>query len=220
MPSKVRKGKISKEAVETAVVVEVVDDASRSRVEAVAEELCFLPDVFVFDLDDTVWRGDIDLTTGPPFSVAEDAQGKVSAKDGDGVTPFPDVAEIFDWLEASGRRAAVASSTGRGDWAEKALQLLKTTRGTPWASIASVKEMHRAESVANRSKAVHLRRIAERSGCQPEDMLFFDNMPHNIEDGEGIQVTSCYTPGGLTWSSVHAGLVEFDRRALARAAGD
>mmetsp|Transcript_4914 Transcript_4914/g.13730 ORF Transcript_4914/g.13730 Transcript_4914/m.13730 type:complete len:246 (+) Transcript_4914:122-859(+) len=189
--------------------------STRAEVEGLLEGLCFCPEAFVFDLDDTLWRGDVDLTAGPPFPVDGRA---VVAKDGQGLELFPDVPQIFDWLDAGGRRAAVASSTGRGEWADRLLQLLQTGGGVPFAQVAAVREMHRAESVANRSKAIHLKRIAERLGCQPHDLLFFDNMAHNIEDGESIGVTSCYTPAGLTWASVASGLVEFDRRALARAA--
>merc|ERR1711874_81239 len=121
-----------------------------------------------------------------------------------GVTLFPDVAEIFEWLEASGHRAAIASHTGEPRWAEAALQTLKTSKGTSYSTIAPVKEMHRAETVSQRSKAVHLQRIASRAGCDPTDMLFFDNMQHNILDGQSIQVTSCFTPNGLTWESIAA----------------
>eukprot|EP00933_Yihiella_yeosuensis_P041238 TRINITY_DN35651_c0_g1_i1.p1 TRINITY_DN35651_c0_g1~~TRINITY_DN35651_c0_g1_i1.p1 ORF type:complete len:292 (-),score=68.34 TRINITY_DN35651_c0_g1_i1:41-838(-) len=209
---------------------EVLQDACRVVVDDLVKDLCFLPEVFVFDLDDTLWRGDIDLTSGPPFlckGVPEAGKNgtekkpsgfQVWAKNGETLHPFPDVPDIFDWLEAGERRAAIASATGRGDWAEHLLRQLQTSRDTSFSSIASIKEMHRAETVANRSKAVHLRKIAQKAGCELCQMVFFDNMEHNIKDGESVGVTSCFTPDGLTWSKLRDSLLEFDRRALERAA--
>merc|ERR1712216_767043 len=102
----------------------------------------------------------------------------------------------------NGHRAAVASHTGQPRWAESVLQMLRTARGTSFSAVASIKEMHRAETVANRSKAVHLSKIAARAGCELHEMVFFDNMQHNICDGESVRVTSCHTPQGLTWAKV------------------
>ncbi|CAE8585171.1 unnamed protein product, partial [Polarella glacialis] len=179
--------------------------------------LCFLPEVLVFDLDDTLWEGDVDMTSGPPFRPEGGSDGLVTARDGDSLRMFQHAEEIFSWIEASGLRAAVASHTSQGPWAEVLLATLKTERGTSYSSIAAIKEMHRAETVANRSKAVHLRKIAQRAGCELHDMVFFDNMSHNVEDGESVHVTSCFTPQGLTWAKFLQCLQDFDSRALARA---
>eukprot|EP00931_Biecheleriopsis_adriatica_P089897 TRINITY_DN63969_c0_g1_i1.p1 TRINITY_DN63969_c0_g1~~TRINITY_DN63969_c0_g1_i1.p1 ORF type:complete len:223 (+),score=44.13 TRINITY_DN63969_c0_g1_i1:67-735(+) len=190
----------------------------RCHVEELIDSLCFVPKVFVFDLDDTLWEGDVDRSGGPPFVVKEGARQQLTSNAGSGVVLFPDVVGIFGWLEAGDHRAAIASHTGEPRWAEAALKILKTEQGTAFHTIAPVKEMHRAETVAQRSKAVHLRKIAERSGCDPTEMVFFDNMEHNIADGESIEVTSCFTPDGLTWESIALTLAEYDRRALERAA--
>merc|ERR1712232_799071 len=70
-----------------------------------------LPNVLVFDLDDTVWRGDLDRTAGPPI-VLGDEQKLVTA-DGTFVTPFADVPDIFSWIEERGHVAALASAGGQ-----------------------------------------------------------------------------------------------------------
>jgi len=182
------------------------DDFSEPGRQALAqlEALSVLPEVLVFDLDDTLWKGDIDCTSGPPFKI----QGRqVRAKAGDFVELFPVVSEIFTWISAQGLRAAVASHTSTPRWAETALAGLRAT-GTArsFATIASIKEMH------SKKKSFHLRRIAEQARCEPESMVFFDNMHYNIVDGEKAGVTSCLTPVGMTWAKVVECLTEFDRR--------
>lgn len=163
-----------------------------------------LPEVVVFDLDDTVWDGDIDMTSGPPFRLKKQ---KVEAKKGDSVSLFRDTSEIFGWLQARGVRAAVASHTSTPRWAEAALQLLKTEpAGVSFAMVAGIKEMHGA------SKNKHLTKIASRAGCTTADLVFYDNARQNIVDGEAIGVVSVHTPYGLSWESFAEGFVEFNRR--------
>jgi len=171
------------------------------------ESLCFLPEVFVFDLDDTLWKGDVDCTEGPPFRL--NGQRELVARHGTGVTLFEDVPEIFEWLHGTGQRAAIASHTSTPDWADMALTLFKTATGVTYSKIAGVKEMHGA------SKTVHLTRIAKRAGCERQSMVFFDNMQYNIDDGEAVDVLSSFTPRGLTWDKFLECLIEFDRRAVA-----
>jgi len=171
------------------------------------EGLPILPKVFIFDLDDTVWEGDIDMTGGPPF--LSTGEGLVASKKGGSVHLFRDVLEIFGWLHEREHRAAVASHTSTPRWAETALSLLQTCRGATLAGIAGVKEMHGA------CKTQHLKRIATRVGCCPEDMVFFDNAYFNIVAGDEAQVTSCHTPRGLSWNSFAAGCAAFAARAVA-----
>lgn len=192
--------------------------STRHEVEELVKGLCFVPQAFVFDLDDTLWEGDVDRCGGPPFTVEDGETRRLHSKAGSGLALFPDVVDIFNWLEASELRGAIASHTGEAPWAESALQALKTAGGKTFSAVAPVKQMFRADAVAQRSKAVHLQRIADKLGCDPREMVFFDNMEHNVLDGESIDVTSVFTPDGLNWSSMATSLVEFDRRALERAA--
>merc|ERR1712151_953970 len=66
--------------------------------------LSVLPSVVVFDIDDTLWCGDVDLTTGPPWKQEGRGLPVFAAKSGHGdkLIPFPDVPEVMDWLEIQG----------------------------------------------------------------------------------------------------------------------
>lgn len=167
------------------------------------EVLLYLPEVFVFDLDDTLWEGDLDTTTGPPFCLKED--GLIEAKNGDSVCLFKEVMEIFDWLDSCCYKAAIASHTTTPHWAEGVLKSLQTSRGAKYTSVASVLEMHGAQ------KSVHMKRIAHRCRVNTQDMVFLDNMDYNIQDGRSAGVVSCHTPDGLCWKKMTECLVEFDK---------
>merc|ERR1712046_357893 len=92
--------------------------------------------------------------------------------------------------------------------------LLKTRRGTSFASIVGPVEIS-GFTVKTASKCAHLRKIAQRFGCDPQRMVFFDNSAYNVRDGESIYVTSCHTPEGLTWEKVVECLTDFSERETA-----
>jgi len=189
----------------------ITSDHGRAAVNQL-RSLCFLPEVLVFDLDDTLWEGDIDRTAGPPFKPG--GGGLLQSKKGcSKVTLFRDVPEIMEWLREDRIRGAVASHTSTPRWADSALTLLRTSGGADLMSVCGIRECHGAR------KTVHLEKIATRAGCHPSEMVFFDNMRYNVQDGEAVQVTSCYTPDGLSWEKVVECLIEFDRRATRRRAG-
>lgn len=194
------------------VTAEAVRSAHGRAAAEKLDTMSSFPAVFVFDLDDTLWDGDIDMTSGPPFRIKA---RKIEAKKGDSVSLFRDVPEIFAWLQARNLRAAVASHTSTPRWAEAALQMLKIDpAAVSFAMVAGIKEMHGA------SKNVHLRRIASRAGCDLADMVFYDNARFNIVDGEEAGVVSCHTPYGLSWESFVEGLTDFSQRYAPAAADD
>jgi magnesium-dependent phosphatase-1 len=159
-----------------------------------------LPRVFVFDLDDTVWRGDLDSTGGPPFALGDEHE-LVSAN-GTFVTPFAHIPEIFSWIEENGHLAALASAGGQEDkWpgrdsTEDALRLITTRRGRSLADILRVRRIH-----FTKTKDVTLKEIANECGCQPRDMVFFDNSMGRVEEALAAGITTCHCPAGLTWTA-------------------
>ncbi len=60
-------------------------------------EIDILPKAVVFDLDDTLWGGEVDRTGGPPF-VRQDARHSVQCRQRVPVRLFDEVPRIFDHL--------------------------------------------------------------------------------------------------------------------------
>jgi magnesium-dependent phosphatase-1 len=167
------------------------------RAEQELSELSELPNLVVFDLDDTLWIGDIDMTSGPPFSTDGPALPVLAKKGGHGdkVVPLPDVPEIFDWLEIQGIKFAVSTHSYKPKWAEEVLNLLETTCGTKYADLLALP----IGEVQKKTKDVHLKAISAAAGCACADMVFFDDKDHNVHDGKKVGVTSVTTKDGLNW---------------------
>jgi magnesium-dependent phosphatase-1 len=172
-----------------------------------------LPRVFVFDLDDIIWRGDLDQTGGPPLALDLDEGQKLMSANGTFVTPFAHVSEIFSWIEENGHMAALASAGGQEDkWpgcdcTENALQLITTRSGRSLADIMPVRRIH-----FSKSKDVTLTEIAEECGCEPRDMVFFDNSMARVKEALAVGITTCYCPAGLSWTAFVLCTNEYARR--------
>lgn len=206
------------EAVAKAARVTVLETSDRG---VLAEQelavLSTLPSIVVFDLDDTLWVGDIDMTTGPPFRT--DGRGlPVLAKvggHGDKVVPFPHVPEVFDWLEANSIKAAVSTHSWKPEWAAEVLDILETSGGTKFSDLLVAPI---GKEVQKKSKDVHLKALAAASGCACEDMVFFDDKDHNVKDGRKAGVVSCtVTSEGLTWDKFVQCLRDFEQKRTGNA---
>lgn len=190
-----------------------VETSDRGRIaEQELASLSILPSIAVFDLDDTVWVGDIDMTSGPPFRT--DGRGlPILAKNGghgDKIVPFPDVPEIFDWLEAHEMKVAVSTHTFKPSWAEEALSLMETARGTKYTDLLVCPI---ASEVQRKNKDVHMRAIAVGTGCECQDMVFFDDKDHNVKDGRRAGTVSCMVASdGLTWDKFVQCMREFEQK--------
>lgn len=158
-----------------------------------------LPTVIVLDLDDTVWVGDVDMTSGPPFKTDGRGLPILAQKGGHGdkLVPFPDVPEIFDWIEEKGLKVVVSTHTYKPEWANEVLSLLETTRGTPFSALLTIPI---GKEVQKKTKDVHLKSLAAALGCECSDMVFFDDKENNASDGSKVGATSSTTADGLSWA--------------------
>jgi len=167
------------------------------------QELALLevhPSFIVLDLDDTVWCGDVDMTSGPPFKTDGRRLPILAQKGGHGdkLIPFPDVPEVFDWIEEKGLKVLVSTHTYKPEWANEVLSLLQTARGTPYSDLLA---MPLGKEVQKKTKDVHLKLLAASVGCECADMVFFDDKDCNVRDGSRVGATSCTTAEGLSWAT-------------------
>lgn len=178
-------------------------------------QLRVLPKCVVFDLDDTLWIGDVDCTYGPPFSAhASTSTATAGAKSNKSLsTPgiqgtdvvydrsgtrghpalrlFPEVFAILNWIESKhpDMVMAVASRTTEPAWAAKALSVLTTAQGTPLSTLV------RCSECRNVNKQNHLLAISKKLQIHLKDMVFYDNLYYNISDVEGLPIVE---PGQKT----------------------
>jgi len=143
--------------------------------------------LFVFDLDFTLWDagGTWCDHTDPPYKkvgeVVKDSQGRV-------LKLYPQVIHILDMLKEKGITMALASRTGRPEWAEQLLDLFEIKHYFP------IREIYPSTKVA------HFKNIRERSGIEYENMIFFDDEKINILEVGRLGVHAVFVPQGLNWA--------------------
>lgn len=188
---------------------EIIKSDHGSRAEEELAALSVLPSLVVFDLDDTVWVGDIDMTTGPPFKTEGRGLPVLAQKGGHGdkVVPLPDVPEVFDWLEAHSIKVTASTHTFKPAWAAEALSLMETASGTKYSDLLVIPI---ASEIQRKNKDVHLRAIATETGISCTDMVFFDDKEHNVSDGRKAGATSCLVKEGLSWDKFVQCLKDFE----------
>jgi magnesium-dependent phosphatase 1 len=166
-----------------------------------------LPKCIVFDLDDTLWRLEVDSSWGPPFQY--DGQKKVVIdKRGYPVPLFKDVLEIFALIHSFPQvKIAIASRTTTPDWAAQVLKLYSIPELGTLYNLCSAFEMY------DESKTKHFRRIQRQTGIAFEDMLFFDDNPMNLcVEPLGVEVVMLDYEDGLTMDVFLEGLRRFSDR--------
>jgi magnesium-dependent phosphatase-1 len=180
---------------------------------AVLQNLSYFPECVVFDLDDTLWYGDVEYTNGAPFTALKSQQNGCSYSppvqkilDNRNVPfeLFPNVSNIFSWLHAHGGRLAIASRTSTPRWADEALSLFEGPAGVTLNSLLEAKECYLA------CKSNHFRAISKNMNVSFDKMLFFDNEQMNINVAQSLGVCSVFTEYGLNWERFVRGLVLYD----------
>jgi len=168
-----------------------------------------LPKVVVFDLDGCVWDPEMYQLWGggAPFKIRSD--GNLSDRSGTTVRLLGDVKNIMaefktdpKWSDAI---IAVASSCDEPAWARECIQKF------PIGDNLTLKDVFDKDNIEiyKRSKNHHLKAIAEQTGVDLKDMIFFDNQYGNCETVAGVGVTSVYTPKGVTRQAFQEGLAKF-----------
>ncbi|KAH0476843.1 MAG: hypothetical protein KVP17_003046 [Porospora cf. gigantea B] len=181
-----------------------------------------LPELFVFDLDDTLWAGDVDIYFKPPFSLDLKRKQQVNElplyprlKDSrqSPFECFPDSLSILHWIVEQGVDVAFASRTTTPKDAQQALtQLFVPRKGAsqqPDEDLLDPRVDNRYSDLASLSvhsawgdvdKKRHLKEIADATGVEFKNMLFFDNEKRNITTAKRLGVPCCWCRDGLSWA--------------------
>jgi magnesium-dependent phosphatase 1 len=168
-------------------------------------KLSRLPGVVVFDLDDTLWEGEVDCSGGPPFKLSAGSRDVVLCCHNSRVQLFEDVIDIFDLLIHLNVPIAYASRTWQPSWAKKALEQFKC--GTDGAS--DMWQISVSAGWGDCSKVSHIRKISADLNLPIDSMVFFDNELRNIRDISPLGATCGYCPDGLTMEIFQNKMLEY-----------
>ena len=174
------------------------------------------PDIFVFDLDYTLWPFDCDKNVVGPFYRNQD--GVYDSKQRQ-ANPYIDVPYIMATLYDANIPVAFLS---RNPSYASLEQLLKTipmqTANGPkslWDAMPNRNYFQAYSTMgANRGKNLHFATLHRLTNVPFEHMLFFDDLPENIHYArkQGTTSIELNLQRGLTWSSFFDGLAQWRAR--------
>lgn len=203
----------------------------------------YIPKLVVFDLDFTFWHPEMYELYGAPFK-KNPRTGAVTDCRGTQVHFFDAVHSVLSVLETDPQFAdtpvAVASSTTEPQWAKTCMRLMDVRVSSQAAAgreeeddeeqeeesdgedvtKKSLQSIVDYEAIYPRNKRVHFKQLADQSGVQYEDMLFFDNEYGNISNVGALGVVCCYCPHGLSDGAWIQGMEAFQRAKGGRGGGD
>ncbi|WZN67035.1 magnesium-dependent phosphatase [Chloropicon roscoffensis] len=169
------------------------------------------PKLFVFDLDDTIWRPEMYLLNGGAPFTKDKKTGRVRDRTGEEVTLYPAAREALHELATSkewqGSLVCYASRCHETDWAHTCMDLLDVGDGLNVASCFNAGGVFQSGS-----KQGHFQVLASQHGVDFEDMIFFDNERWNITEVAKMGVTCVYTPNGLKKGQFEKGLQDHASR--------
>ena len=158
------------------------------------ENIDIYPSAIVFDLDDTLWIGEVDCTGGPPFSRSTRSRHTINCRSGGSITLFNHVPVIFDAIVDHEIPVAYASRTWKPNWAKIALESFDCGSAD---KVINMWSTSKAQGWGDCSKIKHMNEIAASLGLPFEKMVFFDNEMRNIRDVEPLGTVCGYCPDGL-----------------------
>ena len=141
-------------------------------------------DVFVFDLDFTLWDagGGWCDTTNPPYAWED---GKLLDSSGDWIRLYDDVTNILEELKTRDKIVVTASRTYRPDWAQDLLHLFDIDK------YFDLKEIYPS------SKIQHFNKIHKHFRIPYSEMVFFDDEYRNIEEVSQLGVQAVFVKNGI-----------------------
>lgn len=153
------------------------------------------PELFVFDLDYTLWPFWCDTHISPPFT----SKGERLAEDRCGykIKLYRDVVEIIQDIQSKSIPIAIASRTHDPEIAEELLKLLDLN------DFITYKEIYPG------SKLTHFGNIKKNSGIEYKDTFFFDDEMRNIKEIGKLGVTCQFLEKGVTWADMKKALENF-----------
>ncbi|KAG2206282.1 hypothetical protein INT47_007296 [Mucor saturninus] len=153
------------------------------------------PKLIVFDLDYTLWPTWIDCTNGPPY-VYEEGSNCIVNPCGESLGLFPHSAAIIALIKSfPDTKIGIASRTHTPNWAMKALGLLRI----PELGHTTLFENIDYFEIYPGSKLKHFKSLAEKSGIDCHEMIFFDDEHRNREVTKlGVHFYKVNTQTGIT----------------------
>jgi len=178
------------------------------------------PDLFAFDLDYTIWPFDCDKNVVAPFH--NDEYGNVFDRYGTCANPYPDVAYIIGTIIDYGIPIAFVS---RNPSRNSILQLLnKIPIVTKRVGIKTLGDALCTDNLLQAysskglsdAKNTHFAEIKKHTCINFNKMIFFDDLPQNIEAAKAQGTTSILVnrQEGLTWAKFTEGVEEWRARKI------
>eukprot|EP00917_Polyrhabdina_sp_WS-2016_P028548 GHVP01060891.1.p1 GENE.GHVP01060891.1~~GHVP01060891.1.p1 ORF type:complete len:210 (+),score=49.52 GHVP01060891.1:184-813(+) len=172
-----------------------------------------LPKVVAFDLDDTLWKGNVQwglVTEGPngksTTPIKLDPEDHLSILDSTGrrIRLFDDSHAILKFLWDKKIPIAAASRSLEPDWCRKVLKLLPSP-----VEGKQLEEILAHCVIFEGNKEAHLRQIAEAFKINLNEILFFDNEERNMESAHSIGVPFGFCPNGINWKIFNSAMENF-----------
>jgi magnesium-dependent phosphatase 1 len=174
------------------------------------------PDIFVFDLDYTLWPFDCDKNVVGPFYRNQD--GVYDSKQRQ-ANPYIDVPDIMATLYDANIPVAFLSRNPSYASLEQLLKTIpmQTMKGPKslWDAMPNRNYFQAYSTMgANRGKNLHFATLRRLTNVHFEHMLFFDDLPENIHYArkQGTTSIELNLQRGLTWSSFFDGLAQWRAR--------
>lgn len=170
-----------------------------------------LPRCLVFDLDGCCWDPEMYELWGGGAPFKDNKDGSLSDKQGTKIRLLGDVAAILQELTTQPKWkdsiVAIASTCDEPKWARECLQ--KFPLG-PKLKMIEVFHPDCMEIYKASGKDKHINTIAQKTGIDVKDMIFFDNQTNNTSCVAGMKgPTVVYTPDGVTRALFEEGLAAF-----------
>lgn len=160
-----------------------------------------MPKLLIFDLDQTLWAFD---AAQPRFQTPHRLAPEGVQCQAAVAKPFKEAAEIVRHLKGSGQRLAVASANSQEKVCASLLQHMGFLQDR--AGFGGIEKSIMA--IYPGSKTAHFKQIADGSGLEFREMLFFDDRALNVRAAQklGIVAHQVSSLDGLTWKDFSAGL--------------
>jgi len=152
--------------------------------------MCSLPmDVFVFDLDFTLWNaGDTWCSETEPPYIWE--KGKLFDQSGRWIRLYPDVTVILKTLRENGKIVAVASRTFEPQYANDLLKIF------------GIDEYFDIKEIYPGGKTTHISQILGKVKSPPGKVIFFDDEERNIEETKPLGIYVVKVDDGINMGVV------------------
>ena len=162
--------------------------------------------LIVFDCDYTLWPFDCDKEVIAPFSYMGGGIVDVWSRP---ANPYPEVRAVFQYIIEHNMSFAIASRNPSADSIAQLLACIIPVDGDKsiW-SMLPAGCFHAYSSGTAKAKTAHFKRISQATGRPLSDMVFFDDLPENVQVASSQGVT-CVLLGqrtGLTMAAFKCGL--------------